>query len=407
MFSARIIAALALVSSLTLLAGDWPQFLGPQRNNQASESLSPWPKSGAQRVWSHRVGTGWSGPVVKDDKLILFHREGDQELIDCRDAKSGKLIWQAKTRTDYVDGFNFDNGPRATPAIVGNRVFCFGAEGSLHCVDFKSGKIIWSNRLSETMNAPKGFFGLACSPLVHDGKVLLNPGAPGGRGIVAIDTTTGKLAWKSTDDAASYASPVVQRFGNEKRGIFITRGKLFSVNPTTGKPHWERPFSPAMQASVSGSSPLLHNSIVFTTASYGAGALALNVTTSGTEVLWQNDSSLSCQYHTPLLHRGHLYGFHGRLDTGPRPEFRCVELATGKIKWQNKRVGAGAIIASGNEILVLTVDGQLLRGSVTPDGYKETGRQQILGFEVRAHPALSDGHIYARDKSNLVCFKLR
>lgn len=407
MIPARITAAIALVSTLSLPAADWPQFLGPHRDNTTFETLGVWPKSGAERVWSHRVGSGWSGPVVKGGRVILFHREGDKELIDCRDAKTGDLIWQAKTRTDYVDGFGFDNGPRATPVIADDHVFCFGAEGSLHCVEFKSGKLVWSNRLGETIRAPKGYFGLACSPLAHDGKVLLNPGAPGGHGIVAVDAKTGKLAWKSSDDAASYASPVMQSFSGQQRAIFITRAKLFSVDPKNGHKHWERSFSPSMQASVSGSSPLLQGGIVFTTASYGAGALALNVTKDGAKVLWENDSSLSCQYHTPLLHEGFLYGFHGRLDTGPRPEFRCVDLASGRVEWKNNRVGAGAIIASGKEVLILTVDGQLLRGAVSPKGYRETGRQQVLGFEVRAHPALSDGHFYARDKNNLVCFKVR
>ncbi|MGB0579803.1 MAG: PQQ-binding-like beta-propeller repeat protein [Limisphaerales bacterium] len=404
MFSARIIAALALVGSLSLSAGDWPQFLGPQRDNSTSEQLD-W--STAQRVWSERVGTGWSGPVVKDGKVVLFHRQGDQELIDCRDAKTGKLIWQAKTMTEYVDGFGMDNGPRATPTIMGDQVYCFGAEGNVHCVDLKTGKVRWSNRLAKTLRAPKGFFGLACSPLFHEGKILLNPGAPGGHGIIALDAKTGKLAWKATDDAASYASPVIQKIAGEQRAVLIARANVFSLNPRDGKTHWKHAFSPAIQASVSGSTPLIHDDIVFTTASYGAGALTLKVTKARANVLWENDSSLSCQYHTPLLYRGHLYGFHGRLDTGPRPEFRCVELATGKVKWTNKRVGAGAIIASNGKILLLTVDGQLLNGSVSPEGYRELGRQQVLGFEVRAHPALSESHFYARDKKNLVCFKLR
>ena len=131
------------------------------------------------------------------------------------------------------------------------------------------------------------------------------------------------------------------------------------------------------------------------------------ITTEGPRILWKNDDSLSSHYHTPLLVDGHLYGFHGRLDTGPPAEFRCVELKTGQVKWKNSRVDAGAIIGIGNEILILTVNGQLLRGSVSPSGYTEMGRKQVLGFNVRAHPALAENRFYARDESKLVCILLQ
>lgn len=408
MYRLRLILAALLALVPHLPADDWPQFLGPDRNNisRSQTPLSDWPKSGPPKLWQYKVGTGWAGPVVADGRVVVFHRSGDREIIDCLDGATGKSIWTFKSATDYVDGFGFDNGPRSTPAIYQGVIYAFGADANLHAVKLVDGQALWSINLKRTIKAPNGFFGLACSPIVHDGQVLLNIGAPEGAGVVAIDATTGQLRWKSVADEASYASPVTQRIGKDESVIFVTRKQMVSLDPRNGRAHFKLPFSPAMSASVSASTPLIADDIIFTTASYGAGAKTLKVTKNGTKILWENDASLSCQYHTPLLLAGHLYGFHGRLDTGPRPEFRCVELATGAIKWRNQRVGAGALIKVGEEILNLTVDGQLLRGRLSPAGYRESTRVQVLGFEVRAHPAFADGRFFARDKTKLVCLKL-
>ncbi len=405
----RLITAFLLSGLTHLTAADWPQFLGPDRNNTtaAPMSLKPWPNSGPPKAWEHRVGTGWSGPVVQDGKVIIFHRQKELEIVDCLAAGTGKSLWQFTAPTAYVDGFGFDNGPRSTPAIADGKVYLFGADGNLHCLKLSDGRQLWSINLRKTLDASQGFFGLACSPLIHGNSVLLSIGAPDGAGVVAINTETGRLNWKSLSDEASYASPVLRPIAGVQQALFVTRGNLVSLDPLAGKPHWQMKFSPAMSASVSASVPLVSGHTVFTTASYGAGAVALKVTRSGSEQIWANDRSLSCQYHTPVLKEGHLYGFHGRLDTGPRPEFRCVELKTGTVKWKQARVDAGAIVQTGTEALIVTVNGGLLRGRLAPAGFNETGRAQILGFEVRAHPAFADNRLFARDKNKLVAVDLR
>jgi outer membrane protein assembly factor BamB len=405
----RLITALLLSGLSSVAAADWPQFLGPDRNNMtpAPTPTKAWPKSGPPKAWEHRVGTGWSGPVVQDGRVIIFHRQEGREIVDCLATDTGKSLWQFTAPTAYVDGFGFDNGPRSTPAIANGNVYLFGADGNLHCLKLSDGRKLWSTNLLKTLDASKGFFGLACSPLIHGNSVLLNIGAPDGAGIVAINAATGRLNWKSISDEASYASPVLQTFTGTKRALFLTRENLVSLDPLVGKPHWQMKFSPAMQASVSASVPVVSGHTVFTTASYGAGAIALEVNKNGFDQVWANDSSLSCQYHTPVLKGGYLYGFHGRLDTGPRPEFRCVELKTGAVKWKQPRVDAGAIIQTASEALIVTVNGGLLRGRLSPSGFTETGRTQILGFEVRAHPAFADSKLFARDKNKLVAIDLQ
>ena len=115
---------------------------------------------------------------------------------------TGKRIWSAGYPTDYRDDFGFDEGPRAAPAVAGERIYTFGAEGVLQALDFSTGKRLWSVDTRQKFDAPKGFFGAACSPLVDDGRVLMNIGGPNGAGIGAFDAATGKVLWTATNDEA-------------------------------------------------------------------------------------------------------------------------------------------------------------------------------------------------------------
>ena len=140
------------------------------------------------------VGQGFSAPVVAQGRLILFHRLGDKEVIEALDAATGKPVWKFDYATRYRDDFGFDEGPRAAPTIADGRVYTFGAEGTLHCLDFKTGKKIWSVDTHSKFQVRKGYFGAACSPLVDEGRVLMNIGGSPGAGIVAFDASHGRDA---------------------------------------------------------------------------------------------------------------------------------------------------------------------------------------------------------------------
>src|SRR2546425_5225230 len=113
-------------------AEDWPQFLGPRRNGESASAINlSWPKEGPTVVWQMKVGEGFSTPVIADGRLIVFHRAGNQERLDCVEARTGKPIWHYEYPTDYQDDFGRGNGPRATPSIADCQVFAFGAAGML------------------------------------------------------------------------------------------------------------------------------------------------------------------------------------------------------------------------------------------------------------------------------------
>ena len=155
--------------------------------------------------------------------------------------------------------------------------------------------------------------------------------------------------------------------------------------------------------------PLIIGDDVFVSACYGAGAVLARVTASGAEKVWANDESMSCHYATCVRNGDFLYGVHGRTDPGlgPGASLRCVEWATGKVRWSKDGFGAATMILAGDRLLILTERGELIRAQATPSGFKAEARAQVLSNQVRAHAALAEGRYYARSKDTLVCLDLR
>jgi hypothetical protein len=217
-------------------ANDWPQFLGPTRNGvyAGADLAQTWPASGPPILWRKDVGEGFAAPVVAAGKLILFHRAGGKEIVDCFNALSGEKIWSYDYPTTYRDDFGFDEGPRSAPVIADGAVYTFGAQGVLTAVDLASGKKRWSVATNTQFGVKKGWFGAAGSPLVEDGKVLVHVGGPNA-GIVAFDANTGAVAWKATSDEASYSSPTAATIGGARHAFFLTRTGLVDLDPANGQ----------------------------------------------------------------------------------------------------------------------------------------------------------------------------
>ena len=400
-------AFLMLAASPALRAADWPQFLGPHRNGTTTETnlAAAWPKDGPPVLWQKSVGQGFAGPVVAGGRLIVFHRLADQEIVEALDAKSGQALWKAEYPTHYRDDFGMEEGPRSTPAIAADAVFTFGADGMLSAWKLASGDKLWSVDTRKQFSAGKGFFGPVCSPLVDGNAVILNVGGLPGAGIVAFDRSSGRVLWKTSDDEASYSSPVIATLDGKRRLLVVTREALVAANPADGKIGWRYPWTPPMSASVSAAVPLVIGEEIFLSASYGTGATLLRFKEAGPEKVWSKDDVLSNHYATSVHHNGFLYGFDGRQEQGCK--LRCVEWKTGKVRWSESGLRAGTVMIVNDQLLVMTERGELIRTPASPEKFKPTDRAQILPFTVRAHPALADGLFYARSKDKLACVDLR
>jgi len=399
---------LCFVPVLALLLGaDWPQFLGPQRNGVSAEKdlVLSWGAKGPPVLWERPVGEGYSTPVVAGDRLILFHRVGNEEVVECLDPATSKPRWKYAYPTAYQDFLNKGNGPRSTPVVGDGKVFTLGPAGHLTCLDLASGKKIWSRALLEDYQVRRSFFGVGTSPILEGDILAINVGGRDGAGIVAFHKDTGKEVWKATDHDASYASPVVATFDGVRHLIFFTREGLVSLDPANGAVRFSQRWRPRINESVNAATPVVFEDQIFVSTSYNTGGLMVRGSKKGLEEIWKGDDSLSCHFSTPVQRDGFLYGFDGRQESGT--QFRCVEWKTGKVRWSQEGFGCGSLIVVGDLLLVLSERGDLVVVEANPRAYVEKARATVLNGTIRAHMALADGRLFARDNRKLVCFRLK
>jgi outer membrane protein assembly factor BamB len=408
----------AVVSGQPVAAHDWPQFLGPQRNGVYSGPplAKSWPAGGPKRAWRRPVGQGFAGPVVAGDRLVIFHRVGNEEVVEALDARTGDPRWRLAYPTSYRDDFGFDEGPRAVPVVAQGRVYTFGAEGQLHAIDLADGRRIWSVDTAHRFGVRKGFFGAAGSPLVEDGRVIANIGgedAAGGArkaaGVVAFDAKTGAVLWTATDHQASYSSGVGATFGGKRVALFFTRQGLVGLDPASGAVVFQRVWRSRSAASVNAASPLVIGDRIFMSASYETGAALLRVQGNTLADVWSSDEAMSNHYATSVVHNGILYGFHGRQEFNP--SFRAVTLDTGAVRWTMDRFKAGTVTLAGDMLVILRETGELVLAPASPDAFRPLAQAQVLPPTVRGHAAIADGFLYARNSdtqnNELVCLDLR
>jgi outer membrane protein assembly factor BamB len=401
-----VVTGASAAASAQAGADDWPQFLGEYRNGKSSTPVTATlPEEGPQVLWRRSVGEGFAGPVVAEGRVILFHRVGDEEVVEALEATTGETLWRAGYPTSYRDDFGFDEGPRSAATVADGVVFTCGAQGTIQALDLESGEQRWLVDGRTQFRPEKGFFGAACSPLVAAGNVMLNLGGRDGAGIVAIDVASGALAWKATDHAAGYSAPLLADLGSGSRALFFTRRGLVDLDPATGAVRAELPWQSRSRSSVNAASPVIVDGRVFLSASYGTGAALLQPTADGFDVVWSGDEIMTNHYATTIHDRGTLFGFHGRQERSPA--LRAVDAATGEVLWSVDRFGAGTILQAGETLVVLREAGELVLADASREAFRPTARAQVLARVVRAYPALSGGVLYARNERELAAFDLR
>ena len=404
---ARTLAVWALLAASPVGWGqDWPQFRGPSRDGvvPGQESLPEFPAGGPRLVWERAVGSGFSAPAIAGERLVLFHRQGSLEVVEALQAVDGERIWEFSYETTYKDDFGFENGPRATPVIANGRLFTFGAAGVLHCLDLETGAKRWSVDTHAEFGVRKGFFGAASTPLVLDGRVIANIGGADGAGIVAFDAESGAKVWIATDHEASYSSPVAARIDGALLAIFFTREGLVALEPETGRVAYQRRWRARSHASVNAATAVVLGDIVFLSASYGTGAIAMRLRNGQIEVLWSGEDVIDNHYSSCVRSGSTLFGFHGRQEYGQ--SFRAADLVTGEVLWSSERLPAGSVLRVGNRLLLLLETGELLLAAASREQFEVLARAQILGRETRAFPAVANGLLFARDRDTLVCVRL-
>ena len=365
------------------VAGDWPQILGPTRDAvYAGPALAEdWGKDGPRIVWKKDVGEGYSSPVVAEAKVVQCHRLGSELIVQCFEAATGNEVWQFKHATKFQDGAFFDSGPRATPAIRDGRVFVHGTDGFVAALDFKTGLEVWSLNTKKEFGANGNWHGNVGSPLVTDQAVILNVGSTNDAGIVAFDRATGKTLWTATKDKPSCASPMIASVDGQAQLLVLTRTALRALDPESGRERWQWKTGKQTSGNVYAANPVALGDQILLSGWYKLGMTLLNVKDGAAEKVWASDDAISAHYALPIVHGGYVYGFHGHGWESGGPTLRCVELATGKVKWEQAKTGSGTILRHGENLLILGETGELRLGKASPEGFKATARALRMAVE--------------------------
>ncbi|MCX6930293.1 MAG: PQQ-like beta-propeller repeat protein, partial [Verrucomicrobia bacterium] len=235
---------LCLVPQL-LLAADWPQWRGPQRNGISSETglLAEWPKDGPPLVWQVKdIGSGYSTPSVVGDRLYLLSNQGlDNESVLALDAKDGKKLWSQRIgKVGNPDQQPSYPAARSTPTVDGEWLYALGSDGDLACLECATGKVRWHKNVRQEYHGQPGVWAYSESPLIDGGTVVCTPGGKEAT-LVALDKKTGELIWKCAvpgDEQAAYASAQVIEVGGVRQYIQMIQKGLVGVEAKTGKLLW-------------------------------------------------------------------------------------------------------------------------------------------------------------------------
>jgi outer membrane protein assembly factor BamB len=422
------------------VTSDWAAFLGPTHNGVSMETnLSR--KLPPPLLWEFAKGTGYTSPSIVGERLVFLHRVGNEEIVECMHAETGASRWRFRYATVFEDRYGYNNGPRSSPVIDGERVYTMSAEGKLHCLDLATGKMVWKRDLRAEYKVPQDFFGTASTPLVEGQLLILNVGAPGGPTVAAFDKATGREVWRAGKEwGPSYASPV-PAVVHGKRRVFVfaggesspPAGGLMSIDPATGKVDFSFPWRSRTFESVNASCPVVFDNKVFISASYRTGGALVEVRPDFTHRVVWTTQEFALHFNTPIYKDGYLYGFDGRNE--PDASLACVEAATGKVMWREMPewmdtlesrgesrsllMGTyrGSLLAVDGSYLCLGEMGHLLWMDLTPKGYKEVARTWLFAArESWTLPVLSRGLLYVaqntRDAARgtgtrLLCYDLR
>jgi outer membrane protein assembly factor BamB len=386
-----------------LRAGDWPQILGPKRSGQAVDEkplASSWDKTAPKLLWRFPVGSGYAGAAISGGHVFLFDRDSQNERLTSVDLATGKQLWQTRWPASYNSSMDPDSGPRAVPTVAEGSVVCYGAAGDLICIDSTNGGILWQRALRKELHADDGYYGAGSSPLVVEGVVVADIVGKKG-GIVGIDLKSGNTRWQATDYDASYSSPIAVDIAGTPAALVETRLRTVLVEVESGKILSEIDFG-ARGPTVNAATPLaLGNNRFFLTASYGIGAHLIQL--RGTELNreWKNVNLLASQYNSPVLIGDTIVGVHGREDLG-EVLLRGIRAGEERILWEEPLPGPAHLVALGNQLLQVVINGQVRLSSVTTTELKTTaqfalpqtaaGRPSVF----RALPALSRGILIVR-----------
>ena len=399
----RVLALLALCAA-AVSAADWPQWRGPARDGHAAPNAKLIEKLPAEAkiLWRIKAGDGLASPVVAGGKAFLFDTQDGQETLRAVNAADGQELWRTPIDAPFKDSQG-PTGPRCTPVVDGERVYVQSCRGELQCLAVADGKKIWSANFTKDFGAvfigEKGTAQAAArhgnngSPLIDGDHLIAQAGSANGAGLVCFDKKTGQVIWKSQNDVAGYAAPVLATLAGAKQVVSFTADGVIGLARADGALLWRHPVKTAYGRHAT--TPVIFQNTVVVS-SHQVGLMGLAVTKDGVQPAWVSKPG-AMNFASPVAVGEQLYGL------GPAKNIECVEITTGKILWSkdgwvtsSADKAYGGFIVLGKNILTLTDSGTLILFAADPKEARELGRVQVCGANW-SNPAYVDGKLFLRD----------
>jgi outer membrane protein assembly factor BamB len=386
---------------------DFPQFLGPDRDNQVRNAkLSrDWSTHPPQFLWRRQMGLGWSGFAVVGQDAITMEQRDEEESTICYDLTTGEPQW-VHTNHVYLHEPEGGDGPRATPTIFHDRVYVLGGLGNLDCLDLVSGSPIWSHAVLD--NPAKHLrYGQTSSPLIIDQMVIVTGGMSkqddSRPSLFAFDRKTGDKIWQCMGDPASYASPSLATLGGVRQILCLHQNTIAGHDIADGHVLWQFTWAPGFWPKNSQAMPI-GNDRLYCSTGYGIGSIVLQISNSNGQLsateVWRK-TTMKTELSNVVIRGDYLVG----LDDG---YLLAQDLATGQKIWRGDRFGHGQILQAGDLLLAQTEGGEIALLDVLRSGATELGRFTALTKSKNCWntPALAGHYLLVRSDKEAACFKL-
>jgi outer membrane protein assembly factor BamB len=323
----------------------WPGFRGPHRDAivPGVRIATNWSASPPVQLWRRPIGPGWSSIAVRGDLLYTQEQRGDDEIVACYNATTGKPVWKHRDAARFWES-NAGAGPRATPTLSNGRVYTFGATGILNALDARNGAVVWSRNAASDTGMKVPGWGFASSPLVVDDAVIV---AAAGK-LAAYDLSTGKPRWFGPNGGDGYSSPQMFTIDGVAQILLMSAHGAASVAPADGTLLWEYPWpsnTRIVQPALASDGGVLMS---FGEALGGSGMRRVAVAHGPggwTAAERWTSNGLKPNFNDFVVHHGHAFGFDGTI-------LACIDLTDGKRKWKGGRYGSGQL-AQANPLQVL------------------------------------------------------
>jgi len=388
---------------------DFPAFQGPARDAVLPEVKldRDWASHPPKQLWREEIGAGWSGFVVVGDYTFTQEQRGEEECVVCRDLKTGKEVWLHSDKAPYEGKPRYEGmggpGPRCTPTVDDGRVYAVGATGILNCLDAVTGRPLWTHNIVTENGGSVAGHGVCGSPLIVGNFVVVAPtGKPAGS-LAAYDRVTGKLAWCTGVNNASYATPMLASVAGVEQILNYDEHGLTGHDPTTGKVLWHfvwdsnQPICSQPIANAGAPDQIL------VTIGYGRGSALIKVSCAAdgkwsVEPLWES-KRMKTKFTTAVAHDGYVYG----LDDGI---MQCIEIKTGRQMWKGGHYEHGQILLAGNTIVVQTEPGPVVLLDTDPKKLTELGSIPALSSKTWNCPALAGKYLLVRNDHEAACYEV-